>query len=100
MNITQEQLGTGHAVLQAAPHFGDDELILILYGDVPLISAETIQSLVTATPTDGIALLTVIMDNPHGYGRIIRRNGPVVAIVEQKDATPMQLEIKECNSGM
>ncbi len=98
--LQAEQLGTGHAVDQASAQFEDDEKVLILYGDVPLISAETIESLLDAQPTGGIALLTVVLDNPTGYGRIVRKNGPVVAIVEQKDATEEQKQIKEINTGV
>ena len=98
--LQAEQLGTGHAVDQASSHFADDEKVLVLYGDVPLISPETIENLLDAQPTGGIALLTVVLDNPTGYGRIIRRNGPVVAIVEQKDATDEQKLIKEINTGV
>ncbi|OCH12099.1 MULTISPECIES: bifunctional UDP-N-acetylglucosamine diphosphorylase/glucosamine-1-phosphate N-acetyltransferase GlmU [unclassified Aliivibrio] len=98
--LQAEQLGTGHAVNQASPEFSDDEKVLILYGDVPLISAETVENLLDAQPTGGIALLTVVLDNPMGYGRIIRRNGPVIAIVEQKDATEEQKLIKEINTGV
>ncbi|MDC5821937.1 bifunctional UDP-N-acetylglucosamine diphosphorylase/glucosamine-1-phosphate N-acetyltransferase GlmU [Vibrio europaeus] len=98
--LQADQLGTGHAVDQAAPQFEDDEKILVLYGDVPLISEETIENLLDAQPTGGIALLTVVLDNPAGYGRIVRKNGPVVAIVEQKDATEEQKLIKEINTGV
>ncbi|KAA8666551.1 bifunctional UDP-N-acetylglucosamine diphosphorylase/glucosamine-1-phosphate N-acetyltransferase GlmU [Vibrio gigantis] len=98
--LQAEQLGTGHAVDQASAHFADDEKVLVLYGDVPLISPETIENLLDAQPNGGIALLTVVLDNPMGYGRIIRRNGPVVAIVEQKDATDEQKLIKEINTGV
>ena len=98
--LQAEQLGTGHAVDQASAQFQDDEKILVLYGDVPLISEETIDSLLDAQPTGGIALLTVVLDNPMGYGRIVRKNGPVVAIVEQKDATEEQKLIKEINTGV
>lgn len=98
--LQAEQLGTGHAVDQASPQFEDDEKILVLYGDVPLISEETIENLLDAQPTGGIALLTVVLDNPMGYGRIVRKNGPVVAIVEQKDATEEQKLIKEINTGV
>ncbi|EGA70961.1 bifunctional N-acetylglucosamine-1-phosphate uridyltransferase/glucosamine-1-phosphate acetyltransferase [Vibrio sinaloensis DSM 21326] len=98
--LQAEQLGTGHAVDQASPQFEDDEKILVLYGDVPLISEETIEGLLDAKPEGGIALLTVVMDNPMGYGRIVRKNGPVVAIVEQKDATEEQKLIKEINTGV
>jgi bifunctional UDP-N-acetylglucosamine pyrophosphorylase/glucosamine-1-phosphate N-acetyltransferase len=98
--LQADQLGTGHAVDQASAQFADNEKVLVLYGDVPLISAETIESLLDAQPTGGIALLTVVLDNPTGYGRIVRKNGPVVAIVEQKDATEEQKLIKEINTGV
>ncbi|OOF59554.1 bifunctional UDP-N-acetylglucosamine diphosphorylase/glucosamine-1-phosphate N-acetyltransferase GlmU [Rodentibacter myodis] len=98
--LQTEQLGTAHAVQQAAPFFKDDENIVVLYGDVPLISKETLQKLITAKPEKGIALLTVHLDNPTGYGRIIRENGNVVAIVEQKDANEEQLKIQEGNTGV
>lgn len=98
--LQAEQLGTGHAMQQAAPHFADDEDILMLYGDVPLISVETLQRLREAKPEGGIALLTVILDNPTGYGRILRENQNVVGIVEQKDATQAQLAINEINTGI
>lgn len=95
-----EQLGTGHAMQQAAPFFADDENILMLYGDAPLIRVETLQKLIAAKPENGIALLTVELENPTGYGRIIRQNGNVVAIVEQKDANAEQQQIKEVNTGV
>ncbi|MBU2897575.1 bifunctional UDP-N-acetylglucosamine diphosphorylase/glucosamine-1-phosphate N-acetyltransferase GlmU [Vibrio hepatarius] len=98
--LQAEQLGTGHAVDQASAQFENDEKILVLYGDVPLISEETLESLLDAQPNGGIALLTVVLDNPTGYGRIVRNNGPVVAIVEQKDATEEQKLIKEINTGV
>ncbi len=98
--LQAEQKGTGHAVDQASPHFEDNEKVLVLYGDVPLISEDTINNLLDAQPNDGIALLTVMMDDPSGYGRIVRKNGPVVAIVEQKDASEEQKLIKECNTGV
>ncbi len=95
-----EQLGTGHAMQQAAPYFQDDENILMVYGDTPLITQETLEKLIAAKPENGIALLTVKLDNPTGYGRIIRENDSVVAIVEQKDANPEQLKIQEVNTGV
>ena len=95
-----EQLGTAHAVQQAAPFFKDDENIVVLYGDAPLISVETLEKLIAAKPENGIALLTVNLDNPTGYGRILRENGNVVAIVEQKDANTEQLKIQEVNTGV
>ncbi|MBU1435927.1 MAG: bifunctional UDP-N-acetylglucosamine diphosphorylase/glucosamine-1-phosphate N-acetyltransferase GlmU [Gammaproteobacteria bacterium] len=98
--LQAEQLGTGHAVQQAVPHLTDDDTVLILYGDVPLTRKETLEQLLAARPADGLAVLTVILDNPSGYGRMVRENGVVVGIVEQKDATPEQLKINEVNSGI
>lgn len=98
--LQAEQLGTGHAMQQAAPHFADDEDILMLYGDVPLISVDTLQRLLAAKPQGGIGLLTVKLDNPSGYGRIVRENGNVVGIVEHKDASDAQREINEINTGI
>lgn len=98
--LQAEQLGTGHAVDQASSEFADDEKILILYGDGPLISEETLARLLDAQPDNGIALLTVVLDDPTGYGRIVRENGSVVAIVEQKDANEEQQKITEINTGV
>ncbi|MBN6075977.1 bifunctional UDP-N-acetylglucosamine diphosphorylase/glucosamine-1-phosphate N-acetyltransferase GlmU [Aggregatibacter actinomycetemcomitans] len=98
--LQTEQLGTGHAMQQAAPFFADDENILMLYGDAPLITKETLEKLIAAKPDNGIALLTVVLDNPTGYGRILRENGNIVGIVEQKDAGAEQLQIQEVNTGV
>ncbi len=98
--LQDQQLGTGHAVNQAVPHFTADEKIVILYGDVPLIAEQTIENLIEAQPEGGIALLTVLLDDPTGYGRILREQDSVVAIVEQKDASPEQLRISEVNTGV
>ena len=98
--LQTEQLGTGHAMQQAAPFFADDENILMLYGDAPLITKATLEKLIAAKPDKGIALLTVVLDNPTGYGRILRKNGNVVGIVEQKDANAEQLKIQEVNTGV
>ncbi|PHM39684.1 GDP-mannose pyrophosphorylase [Xenorhabdus mauleonii] len=98
--LQAEQLGTGHAMQQAAPHFSDDEDILILYGDVPLIAKDTLERLIEVKPEGGIGLLTAILDNPTGYGRIIRENGEVTGIIEQKDATEEQRKINEINTGI
>lgn len=98
--LQAQQLGTGHAMQQAAPFFADDEDILMLYGDVPLISVETLQRLREAKPQGGIGLLTVKLDDPTGYGRIARQNGAVVGIVEHKDATEEQRKINEINTGI
>ncbi len=98
--LQAEQLGTGHAVDQASSQFADDEQVLVLYGDVPLISEQTLTSLLHAQPKGGIGLLTVVLDDPTGYGRIVRQNDQVVAIVEQKDASDVQKQIQEINTGV
>ncbi len=102
--LQAEQLGTGHAVAQAGPNISDDDTVLVLYGDVPLTRLETLQQLLAVKPVDGLAILTVNLPNPTGYGRIVRagenNSGKVVGIVEQKDATPPQLAIQEVNSGI
>ncbi|WP_269621106.1 bifunctional UDP-N-acetylglucosamine diphosphorylase/glucosamine-1-phosphate N-acetyltransferase GlmU [Zhongshania sp. BJYM1] len=99
--LQAEQKGTGHAVAQALPAISDKAQVLILYGDVPLISPETIRKLHSDKADDALTLLTVNLDDPTGYGRIIRDDGKkVVAIVEQKDATPEQLIVKEVNTGI
>lgn len=98
--LQAEQLGTGHAMQMAAPFFADDEDILMLYGDVPLISLETLQRLREAKPQGGIGLLTVKLDDPTGYGRIARENDKVVGIVEHKDASEAQRKINEINTGI
>ena len=96
----EQQLGTGHAVDQATPFIKDDEDILVLYGDVPLTKVSTLENLLAAKSDNGMALLTVYLADPTGYGRIIRENGTVVGIVEQKDASSEQLKINEANTGI
>ena len=99
--LQTEQLGTGHAVAQALPDLPDDARVLILYGDVPLTRKDTLEAMVGDLDDRNLALLTVDMDNPHGYGRIVRdTDGQVQAIVEQKDATAEQQDIKEVNTGI
>jgi len=95
-----EQLGTGHAVQQGLEGIGDDDTVLITYGDVPLTRASTYQSLLDVCDEKTIGLLTLIMDDPTGYGRIMRANGEVTGVVEQKDASPEQLDIAEVNAGV
>lgn len=97
-----EQNGTGHAVAQAMPNVDPDATVIVLYGDVPLIRSNTLQQLLDQTQTQqGLTLLTVKLDNPMGYGRIVRNAaGEIQAIVEQKDASPEQLEINEVNTGI
>lgn len=98
--LQSEQLGTGHAVAQAIPHL-KAENTLVLYGDVPLIEGATLQSLLSHLSADSMALLTVNLANPAGYGRIVRNQANAVqAIVEHKDANPEQLNICEGNTGI
>lgn len=98
--IQEQQLGTGHAVAQAAPFLSADK-VLILYGDVPLIEQPTLERLMAQATAEQLALLTVELDDPTGYGRILRdASGEVQAIVEQKDATPEQRAIREGNTGI
>ena len=97
----KQQLGTGHAVQQAIHHVNDADTVLILYGDVPLLKVATLHTLLANVSDSSLALLTVILDDPTGYGRIIRdHDNQVVKIVEQKDATPEQLKINEGNTGI
>jgi len=97
--IQEPQLGTGHALQQAAPHLEEDSLTMVLYGDVPLIQYSTLHQMQQAG--DGLVLLTVHLSNPAGYGRIVRdEQGDVLGIVEEKDATPEQREIHEVNTGI
>ena len=97
----KQQLGTGHAVDQARPHLSDEHIILVLYGDVPLINANTLADLVKMAGEECLAVLTVHLNNPHGYGRIVRdAQGHIQRIVEQKDANAQELGITEINTGI
>ena len=99
--LQEKQLGTGHAVQQAAPLLNDDSTCLILYGDVPLIQSNTIEKLLVKARKSGFSLLSVVLDDPSGYGRIIRdTNGLIQSIVEQKDASARQQNVKEINTGI
>lgn len=99
--LQAEQLGTGHAVQQAMPHISDDMRVLVLCGDVPLLTQASVQRLVDETPTDSVGVLTAYLDDPFGYGRIVRGDDDaVLRIVEQKDGTPEELAIREINSGV
>ena len=95
----EPQLGTGHALAQALPHLNPKVPTLVLYGDVPLIRAETLRSLCQAAGK-GVALLTVELDDPRGYGRIIRSRGAIRRIVEEKDATKAERALREINTGI
>jgi bifunctional UDP-N-acetylglucosamine pyrophosphorylase/glucosamine-1-phosphate N-acetyltransferase len=99
--LQAEQLGTGHALMQAMPEVAEDELVLVLYGDVPLVDIETLRRLVALAGPKSLALLTVMLEDPTGYGRIVRNaRGAIQKIVEQKDASRAQLKIREGNSGI
>ncbi|MHB1948848.1 MAG: bifunctional UDP-N-acetylglucosamine diphosphorylase/glucosamine-1-phosphate N-acetyltransferase GlmU [Gammaproteobacteria bacterium] len=96
-----EQLGTGHALLQALPQIADDHRVLVLYGDVPLISFATLKNLLAATPADALGMVTAHFTDPTGFGRIIRNKyGKIIDIVEQKDLHAEQHNIHEINSGI
>jgi len=99
--LQPEQLGTGHALLQVAPHLGERERVLVLYGDVPLTRPSTLRQLLECAGPDALALLTVRLDDPTGYGRIVRDSrGGVRRIVEQRDAGKRELAIRECSTGV
>ncbi|MBT1063993.1 bifunctional UDP-N-acetylglucosamine diphosphorylase/glucosamine-1-phosphate N-acetyltransferase GlmU [Bowmanella sp. Y26] len=98
--LQAEQLGTGHAVQQAVPALQDQEDVLILVGDAPLIKTQTLRQLLDVKQDCDLALLTVELDDPTGMGRIIRNGDQVVAIVEHKDASDEQRQIREINTGM
>ena len=96
-----EQLGTGHAVHMALPELRPNSRVVILYGDVPLITPDTISQMLDAVDDKSIGLLTIQLNDPQGYGRIIRdADGQIEAIVEQKDANPAQLQVDEVNTGV
>jgi bifunctional UDP-N-acetylglucosamine pyrophosphorylase/glucosamine-1-phosphate N-acetyltransferase len=98
--LQEQQLGTGHAVQQAIPYIKDNEDVLILVGDAPLIKESTLKQLIAVKKDADLALLTVNLEDPIGMGRIIRQGEQVTAIVEHKDATEQQRQIKETNTGM
>ncbi len=98
--LQQPQLGTGHAVMQAVPQLDESVPTLVLYGDVPLTTAASLASLVEAAGSDKLAILTVEQATPFGLGRIVRDNGSIVRIVEEKDANEAERAIREINSGI
>ena len=99
--LQEKQLGTGHAVKQAIPFIEENSICLILYADVPLLQSKTIEELLKKARTNGFSLLSVVLNDPFGYGRIIRdTNGLIKSIVEQKDASETDLKIKEINTGI
>lgn len=103
--LQEQQLGTAHAVQQAMPEVPDGALVLVLYGDVPLVTADTLRKLAAAAK-DGMAVLSAVVPNPHGYGRILRdapkngKPGRITGIVEEKDASAEQRAITEINTGL
>ncbi len=101
--LQEKQLGTGHAVMQAEDVFSDDDNVLILYGDTPLVTAETLKKLIKFhnDENNGVTLVSAILENPTGYGRIIRdKDGNFVKNVEHKDATDEERLVKEVNTGI
>jgi bifunctional UDP-N-acetylglucosamine pyrophosphorylase / glucosamine-1-phosphate N-acetyltransferase len=99
--LQAQQLGTGHAVMQAMAVIPDSHTVLVLYGDVPLIRTETLKQLIAAAANGVLAVLSVNLDEPAGYGRILRdADGRVRAIIEHKEASPAQLKISEVNTGL
>lgn len=98
--LQSPQRGTGHAVMQALPHLIDSVPTLVLYGDVPLTGAETLATLVAPARQGALSILTVNLDDPTGYGRIVRDGGRVVRIVEHKDADSPTRAIREVNTGI
>ncbi|WP_338040261.1 sugar phosphate nucleotidyltransferase [Methylocucumis oryzae] len=96
-----EQLGTGHAVMQAQDVLEDDSIVLVLFGDVPLIAKATLEKLIAKVSVQSIALITMNVENPYGYGRIVRNtNNQIIKIIEEKDATSEERSIKEVNTGI
>jgi bifunctional UDP-N-acetylglucosamine pyrophosphorylase / glucosamine-1-phosphate N-acetyltransferase len=97
----KEQLGTGHAVQQVLPLCNSDDRLLVLYGDVPLISEEILNELLKSTPMQGLGLIVTEMKDPTGFGRIVRNElGNILQIVEHRDADSEQLKLKEINTGI
>ncbi|HDY84343.1 MAG TPA: bifunctional N-acetylglucosamine-1-phosphate uridyltransferase/glucosamine-1-phosphate acetyltransferase, partial [Methylophaga sp.] len=99
--VQNEQLGTGHAVMQAIDQFSDADQVLVLYGDVPLTKVSTLQRLIDCGDANSLRILTTELADPTGYGRIVRNDADeVICITEQKDADTETLAIKEVNSGI
>ncbi|HSM29870.1 MAG TPA: bifunctional UDP-N-acetylglucosamine diphosphorylase/glucosamine-1-phosphate N-acetyltransferase GlmU [Woeseiaceae bacterium] len=98
--LQAQQLGTGHAMLQAVPGTPEDNQVLVLFGDVPLLTTATLKTLLDAAEGDDLLVLTVDMEDPTGYGRILRDGERVTGIVEEKDASAAQKAIAEINTGV
>ena len=100
-SLQAEQKGTGHAVMQAMPSIPDDHQVLVLCGDVPLIRADTLRSLLARAGEHSLVILSVMLEDPSGYGRVLRDNaGNVYRIIEQKDANKKELAVAESNTGV
>ncbi len=99
--LQAQQLGTGHAVGQALPAIPDDHRVLVLCGDVPLVRGHTLERLLADSAADELAMLTAVVDDPSGYGRVLRNTlGEVVRVIEEKDASPEQRRVTEVNTGL
>jgi bifunctional UDP-N-acetylglucosamine pyrophosphorylase/glucosamine-1-phosphate N-acetyltransferase len=99
--LQERQLGTGHAVTQALPGIPDAHTVLVLYGDVPLIRRDTLEALLKLCDSKTLAILTVRLEDPTGYGRILRdARGRIRKIVEHKDASQQELRVRESNTGI
>jgi bifunctional UDP-N-acetylglucosamine pyrophosphorylase/glucosamine-1-phosphate N-acetyltransferase len=98
--LQEPQLGTGHAVMQAVSKLNEDQPTLVLYGDVPLTTVATLRTLTEKAGNEKLAILTIAMDDPTGYGRIVRELNKIIRIVEQKDATDLERQIREVNTGI
>jgi len=98
--LQAEQHGTGHAVMQAMPETPDANRVMVLFGDVPLTQPATLEQMLVETPDGDMAILSVDMDDPTGYGRVVRKDGAVRRIVEQKDASLAEQSINEINTGV
>jgi len=98
--LQEPQLGTGHAVQQGLPQLDPQAKTLVLYGDVPLVRPDTLRDLIAKSGT-GVGVLTIVLDDPRGYGRMLRNDGgAITGIVEEKDASPVQKSIREVNTGI
>ena len=98
--LQAEQHGTGHAVQQAMPETPDDNQVVVLFGDVPLLKPATVKNLIDRCGGGDVAVLTVVLDDPFGYGRIVRKDGKIVRNVEERDATDEEKAITEINTGV
>jgi bifunctional UDP-N-acetylglucosamine pyrophosphorylase/glucosamine-1-phosphate N-acetyltransferase len=99
--LQPEQLGTGHAVMQALPMIADQDMVLVLYGDVPLIRAATLRALLAAAEAAALAMVTAMLPDGAGYGRILRdADGRIAGVVEERDASEEQRRIREINTGL